>query len=110
MSGGRGVRGNREVSPLRKRPYRQSRHGLFSDVAVLSVRGGGRHAGRAEAIPEEGGSWGEHRFPHESEPKASDRHAVASAPRLARIPSSSSSNESLNFCTPSRSSVSDTSS
>ena len=38
------------------------------------------------------------------------RHAVASSLRLARIPSSSSSNESANFCTPSRSSVSVTSS
>src|SRR5439155_5359468 len=66
------------VSPLRKRPCRQSRQGLFSDVAsdvaVLSVRGGGRHAAGAEAIPEEGGSWGKHGFPHASEPKASDDH------------------------------------
>src|SRR5439155_10563104 len=78
MSGGRGVRGNREVSPLRKRPRRQSRHGLFSDVAsdvaVLSARGGGRHAVGAEAFPKEGGSWGKHGFPHGSEPKASDVH------------------------------------
>src|SRR5881227_1496956 len=79
MSGGRGVRGNREVSPLRKRPRRQSRHGLFSDVAsdvaVLSVRGGGRHAARAKATPKEAGSWGKHGFPHGSEPKARDAHA-----------------------------------
>ena len=40
-----------------------------------------------------------------------DRHqAGASCPRFDRIPSSSSSNESANFCTPSRSSVSVTSS
>jgi hypothetical protein len=37
-------------------------------------------------------------------------HAVASSPRFARTPSSSSSNESANFCTPSSSSVSVTSS
>jgi hypothetical protein len=45
MSGGRGVRGNREVSPL-----------------------------FLEAIHKEGGSWGKHGFPHASEPKASDAH------------------------------------
>ncbi len=38
------------------------------------------------------------------------RHAAASSARLARIPSSSSWNESANFCTPSASSVSTTSS
>ena len=38
------------------------------------------------------------------------RHAVASAPRFALTPSSSSANESANFCTPSSSSVSVTSS
>ena len=37
-------------------------------------------------------------------------HAAASAPRFARTPSSSSANESANFCTPSSSSVSVTSS
>jgi hypothetical protein len=58
MSGGRGVGGNREVSP----------------TFLLSVRGGGRKAARAEALPEEGGSWGKHGFPHGSEPKASDAH------------------------------------
>ncbi len=47
MSGGRGVRGNREVSPL----------------FLLTVRGGDRHAAGAEATPEEG-----------SEPQASDGH------------------------------------
>src|SRR5712691_985364 len=76
MSGGRGVGGNREVSPLRKpkRPRRQSRHGLFSDIAsdvALGARGDLRAAG-AEAHPEEGGSWGKHGFPHE--PQASDAH------------------------------------
>jgi len=39
-----------------------------------------------------------------------DAQAGASCPRFDRIPSSSSSNESANFCTPSRSSVSVTSS
>ena len=37
-------------------------------------------------------------------------HAVASEPTLARMPSSSSANESANFCTPSASSVATTSS
>jgi hypothetical protein len=58
MSGGRGVRGNREVPPL----------------FLVSARGGGRHAAGAEAIPKEGGSWGKHGFPLGSEPKASDAH------------------------------------
>src|SRR5256885_3686386 len=58
MSGGRGVRGNREVSP----------------VVLLGPRGDLSGAG-AEAIPKEGGSWGKHGFPHGSEPKASDVHA-----------------------------------
>ena len=39
-----------------------------------------------------------------------ERHAAASSLRLARMPSSSSSNESANFCTPSASSVATTSS
>jgi hypothetical protein len=52
MSGGRGVRGNRNVSPL-----------------FLSVCGGGRHVACAEAIPKEGSS-----FHHGSEPKANDGH------------------------------------
>jgi hypothetical protein len=47
MSGGRGIRGNREVSPL----------------FFLSARGGGRYAVGAEAISKEG-----------NEPKASDAH------------------------------------
>ncbi len=63
MSGGRGEGGNREVSPLRKWPRRQGRHGLFSDAAS-----------DIEAFPKEGGSWGKHGFPHGSEPKASDAH------------------------------------
>src|SRR5437879_762039 len=71
MSGGRGVRGNREVSPL----------------FLLSVRGGGRHAASAEATSKEGGSWGKHGFPHGSEPKASDAHArTAVSPISVRTP------------------------
>src|SRR2546421_1107337 len=57
MIEGRGKGGTREVSPL----------------LLLSARGD-RSGARAEAIPEEGGSWGKHRFPHGSEPKASDDH------------------------------------
>src|SRR6266480_7511160 len=59
MSGGRGVRGNREVSPL------------------LLLRGGGgdRISTTPEAISKEGGSCGKHGFPHGSEPKARDAHA-----------------------------------
>jgi hypothetical protein len=59
MSGGRGNGGNRAVSPL----------------VVLGVRGDLR-AARAEAIPEEGGSWGKHGFPNGSEPQASDAHVL----------------------------------
>src|SRR5712691_11583245 len=59
MSGGRGVRGNREVSPL----------------FLLRGAGGGRNAGPTEATPKEGGPWGKHGFPHGSEPKARDAHA-----------------------------------
>ena len=44
------------------------------------------------------------------DPLDNGAHAGASSVRFALIPSSSSSNESLNFCTPSRSSVSVTSS
>src|SRR5712691_2968486 len=72
MSARRGRRGNQEVSPL----------------FLLSVCGGGRHAGGAEATAKEGGSWGKTRsvssakrtggrgleVPHGSEPKASDAH------------------------------------
>jgi len=65
MSGGRGVRGNREVSPL----------------FLLSARGDLSGAS-AEAIPKEGGSWGKHGFPHGSDPKASDGH-VSSCTALA---------------------------
>src|SRR5215204_6370304 len=57
MIGGRGPRGNREVSPL----------------PLLSMRGDLSGA-RAEAAPKEGGSWGKHGFTHGSEPKASDDH------------------------------------
>src|SRR6266550_2293148 len=53
MSGGRGVRGNREVSPL----------------FLLRGGGGGRIAATAEATSKEGGSWGKHGFPHGSESK-----------------------------------------
>src|SRR3989442_5891433 len=59
MSGGRGVRGNQEVSPL----------------FVLRGGGGGRIATAPEATSKEGGSWGKHGFPHGSEPKARDAHA-----------------------------------
>jgi hypothetical protein len=58
MSGGRGVRGNREVSPL----------------FFLSVRGGGLFAAGAVGIVLEECAWGKHGFPHVSEPKASDAH------------------------------------
>src|SRR5438093_2279301 len=59
MSRGRGVRGNREVSPF----------------FLLRGDGGGRKATTPEATPKEGGSWGKHGFPHGSEPKARDAHA-----------------------------------
>ena len=55
MSGGRGLEGNREVSPL----------------VFLGARGDPSGAG-AEANPREGGSWGKHGFPHGREPKATD--------------------------------------
>ena len=79
MSGGRGVRGNREVSPL-----------------FLLGGGGGRIATTPEATSKEGGSWGKHGFPHASEPKASDGHArtVAPAYRSARRRSSLASGQS----------------
>ena len=67
MSGGRGVRGNREVSPL----------------FLLSVRGGGRHVAGAEAFPKEGGSWGKHGFTRGSEPKASHDEVTTIAMRSA---------------------------
>src|SRR5712691_116226 len=57
MSGGRGVGGNREVSPL----------------SLLGPRDDLR-AAWAGAHPEEGGSWGKHGFPNGSEPQASDAH------------------------------------
>src|SRR5713101_7441819 len=69
MSGGRGVRGNREVSPL----------------FLLSACGGGRHAAHAEATSKEGGSWGKHGFPHGSEPKARDGHALSIASTSAAV-------------------------
>src|SRR2546427_13099379 len=69
MSGGRGVRGNREVSPL----------------FLLSVCGGGRHAADAEATSKEGGSRGKHGFPHGSEPKARDGHARRIASTSAAV-------------------------
>ena len=64
MSGGRGVKGNREVSPL----------------FLLRGGGGDRIANTSEATPKEEGSWGKHVFPHGSEPKASDGHARTVAP------------------------------
>ena len=51
----KGLGGNREVSPPR----------------LLSPRGDLSAAG-AEAILEEGGSWGKHGFPHGSDPKGRD--------------------------------------
>ncbi len=54
MSGrGEGERGNREVSP----------HLLSDERGDLS----GAYVG---ASPEEGGPWGEHGFPHATEPQA----------------------------------------
>src|SRR6266487_7113251 len=69
MSGGRGVRGNREVSPL----------------FFLGARGGGRQGVGAEATSKEGGSWGKHGFPHGSGPKASDAHASILSTGRSRI-------------------------
>src|SRR2546425_9741302 len=63
MSGGRGVRGNQEVSPL----------------FLLRGGGGGGIAGTAEATSKEGGSCGKHGFPHGSEPEARDAHAAPTA-------------------------------
>src|SRR6266516_1474538 len=69
MSGGRGVGGNREVSPL-----------------VLPRSGGsGRIDTIPEATPKEGGSWGKHGFPHGSEQKASDAHTSRFSARKSRI-------------------------
>jgi hypothetical protein len=65
MSGGRGVRGNREVSPL----------------FLLRGGGGDRIDTTPEATSKEGGSWGKHGFPHGGEPKASDAHAARSNAR-----------------------------
>jgi hypothetical protein len=53
------VTGNREVSRL----------------FLLDERGD-RSGALVEAIRKEGGSWGKHRFPHGSEPKASDERGV----------------------------------
>src|SRR5438093_10783547 len=67
MSGGRGVGGNREVSPL----------------FLLSLRGDLSGAG-AEAIPKEGGTpWGKHGFPHASK-SVSDAHAAGGYGRGGR--------------------------
>jgi hypothetical protein len=57
MGCGRGIGGNREVSPS----------------YLLDVRGDLSGAG-VEAFPEEAGTWGKHGFPHGREPKASDAH------------------------------------
>jgi hypothetical protein len=43
-------------------------------IVILEVRGDASGA-RFEAIPEEGGSWGKHGFPHATEPKAKE-HVV----------------------------------
>jgi hypothetical protein len=55
---GKGIGGNREVPPR----------------VLLGMRGDLSGAG-AEADSKEGGSWGKHGFPHESEPKARDAHS-----------------------------------
>src|SRR5262249_30516550 len=52
----------------------------------------------------------DHVAAHASEPDDPELHAPTSSPRLARMPSSSSPNESENFSTPSSSSVATTSS
>jgi hypothetical protein len=65
MSEGRGTGGNREVHLFSD---------IASDVAVLGPRGDLSGAW-VEAILKEGGSWGNHGFPHGSEPEASDAHA-----------------------------------
>jgi hypothetical protein len=46
-----------------------------SRLFLLDERGD-RSGALVEAIPKEGGSWGKHRFPHGSEPKASDERGV----------------------------------
>src|SRR3989454_3673991 len=69
MSGGRGVRGNREVSPL----------------FLLRGIGGGRFGSTPEATSKEEGSWGKHGFPHGSEPKARDGHARSIASTSAAV-------------------------
>src|SRR5439155_23516997 len=75
MTGGRGVRGNREVSPL----------------FLLGGGGGGRIATPLEATSQEGDSWGKHGFPHESEPKASDGHVLSQNARSRSLKGSPSS-------------------
>src|SRR6266508_5726144 len=69
MSGGRGVRRNRDVSPF----------------LLLSPRGDLSGAG-AQACSKEGGSWGKHGFTHGREPKARDAHArIASSSYASRV-------------------------
>src|SRR5438093_13488868 len=75
MSGGKGVRGNGDVSPL----------------FLLRDGGGGRIVGTPEATSKEGGSWGKHDFPHGSEPKARDGHADAQNARSRSLNGSPSS-------------------
>src|SRR5712691_10118187 len=95
MSGGRGVRGNREVSPS----------------FLLRGGGGGRIAAAPEATSKEGGAWGKTRsvssakrtgggglgepggsprpnqwVPHGSEPKASGAHTVRGSFARRRYP------------------------
>src|SRR5213083_3073272 len=68
MSGGRGVRGNREVSPL----------------FLLRSGGGGRIAATSEATSKEGGSWGKHGFPPRERAEGEGRscHTHRRQPRL----------------------------
>lgn len=69
---GEGVRGNREVSPE-----------MVERAGVYGAR---------DMLSEEGGPWGNHGFPHGSEPEASDRQGVtvSSATWSPRSSSSSS--------------------
>jgi hypothetical protein len=79
MSGEGGIEGNRAVPP-----------------PLLLGPGGDLGAAGAEAIPvEEGGSWGEHGFPHGSSPKASDDHATSRriSSNSARLASESESSD-----------------
>ncbi len=90
-------RGTARSRPPRRRSARRGGRG----------RAGRRRASRA-SDPRPSRSRARRRRPRSA--RRSERHAAASSARLARIPSSSSWNESANFWTPSCSSVSTTSS